>query len=432
MIVYSHSLTPRLQYVIDFLSDYYGTTIKLTSNEGKYTAAPDACKLNYSFHKIVEGELWVHPHPLLSESAVRPVKAVVFDYKGYKAFFKTEGNLPFDIFAALFFLLTRYEEYLPHQKDAYGRYAHENSLAFKSDFLKTPLINIWLEDLRQNIAAKEEAFRSKKGFQFIPTYDIDIAWSFKNKGFKRNAGALLQHFFKGRWRSMAHRIKVLRNRGQDPFDCYGWLQQLHAAHNLKPLYFFLVAEKRNRYDRNIAISNTDFQALVKEVAATANVGLHPSWQSSDVHALLKKEKIFLEGLAENKIKASRQHYIRLTLPQTYRRLIEAGITNDYSMGYGSINGFRASVATPFYWYDLNKEEKTSLRVHPFAFMDANSYHEQKLTPEDAAEELAYYHKTVSAVGGTLYTIWHNNFLGTDAQFEGWRQLYERFVQTIQK
>ena len=70
---------------------------------------------------------------------------------------------------------------------------------------------------------------------------------------------------------------------------------------------------------------------------------------------------------------SRQHFIRFTLPDTYRQLINAGIKEEFSMGYGSVNGFRASVALPFYWFDLEKNEATSLLVYLFCFMDANSF-----------------------------------------------------------
>ena len=71
-----------------------------------------------------------------------------------QAFFKSEGDYPFDIFSAVFYLLSRYEEYLPHKKDMYGRYAHENSLAFKEGFLNLPLINIWLEDFKNVLKKK--------------------------------------------------------------------------------------------------------------------------------------------------------------------------------------------------------------------------------------------------------------------------------------
>jgi hypothetical protein len=100
------------------------------------------------------------------------------------------------------------------------------------------------------------------------------------------------------------------------------------------------------------------------------------------------------------------------------------------MGYGSINGFRASIASSFYWYDLKQEEQTQLLVHPFCFMDANAYYEQKLSAEEALQEMILYYQAVKDVNGTLITIWHNNFLGTDREFEGWREMYRRFVEMV--
>jgi exo-beta-1,3-glucanase (GH17 family) len=100
------------------------------------------------------------------------------------------------------------------------------------------------------------------------------------------------------------------------------------------------------------------------------------------------------------------------------------------MGYGSINGFRASVATPFFWYDLKNEEATNLLVHPFCFMDANSYYEQKQSAEESMQELWRYYQTIQSVKGQMITIWHNSFLGTAPEFEGWREAYQQFVATI--
>ena len=98
------------------------------------------------------------------------------------------------------------------------------------------------------------------------------------------------------------------------------------------------------------------------------------------------------------------------------------------MGYGSINGFRASVASSFYWYDLEKEAATALRIFPFCFMDANSYYEQKYTAGQAMNELMHYYHLIRKVNGLMVTVWHNSFLGTDPQFAGWREVYETFLR----
>jgi hypothetical protein len=428
VLVFSHSITPRLQYIIDFLSQYYGLQFKLISDEERFLKATETCKINYSYHRLDPNELFIHSHALLFESSIRQVKVECFEKERYKAFFKAEGDFGFDLFAAIFYLITRYEEYLPHQKDMYGRYAHENSAAFKENFLHLPLVNIWLESFKQLLLSKEPSFNIRHSkFSFLPTYDIDIAWSFRNKGFKRNFGGILQLFFKGKFKKMVQRIRVIKGKRQDPFNSYEWMDQLHERFNLHPTYFFLVAKEKGKYDKNIDITNQEYQQLVQSISSRYAVGLHPSWASGDIPSLLTKEKATLEQIANQAISSSRQHYIRFDLPSTYRKLIALGLTNDYSMGYGSINGFRASIATPFYWYDLKNEEKTQLFIHPFCFMDANSYYEQKLSSEAAFEELMQYLNVIKSVNGTMITIWHNNFLGTGEEFGGWRDVYQNFV-----
>ena len=167
--------------------------------------------------------------------------------------------------------------------------------------------------------------------------------------------------------------------------------------------------------------------LAKSHAKKYTVGLHPSWQTGDEKILLKKEKEELELMSEKTITISRQHYIRFNLPEGYRNLVEAGIKDDYSMGYGSINGFRASVASSFLWYDLEKGEQATLRIHPFCFMDANSYYEQGYNAARAMQELMHYYNHTSKVNGLMVTIWHNHFLGTDPRFAGWRDAYKIFL-----
>jgi hypothetical protein len=146
--------------------------------------------------------------------------------------------------------------------------------------------------------------------------------------------------------------------------------------------------------------------------------------------LLGQEIETLERISGKQISSSRQHYLRFTLPGTYRRLITAGISGEFSMGYGTVNGFRASVSDPFLWYDLSKEESTNLRIHPFCYMDSNSVFEQKDTPAHAFDELSRMHELIKKLKGTMVTVFHNNILGDDPRMKGWREVYEVFMRDV--
>lgn len=428
-IVFTHKITPRADYIFSALLPALGiTNYKLVTDKSLFLNSRSA-KINYSPKRITQEELWIKPVNLLFENDIKEQITTFFDFIDNKAFFKTEGDFAFDIFAASFYLISRYEEYLPHQLDMYGRYAHENSLAFKYNFLRLPLVNIWLHLFRNELLKKfPSLYLTPQTFRFLPTYDIDIAWSYRNKGWLRNLGGLLTSMSENEWNSANERINVLFGRHKDPFDSYSWLDQLHEENLLKPIYFFLLAQRNKGYDKNILPKKAALQKLIKKHHFKYSTGIHPSWQSGDEPKLLQQEIKTLQQITGNEVIKSRQHYIRMNLPQTYRKLTAAGITEDYSMGYGSINGFRASYCLPYQWYDLQKEKTTSLTIYPFCFMDANSYYEQHQTAEEALHEMNYYFEITKKVNGLLITIWHNQFLGTDKLFEGWRETYRTMIQ----
>ncbi len=433
MLLYASSITPRLQYISDFIGkQLLGVPFQLTSDKVSF-ASYTQLKINYGGQALESDGYWLAPHSLLFETTIQPQDTTCFAVNDHQAFFATQGDFPFDIFAASFYLLSRYEEYLPHEKDSYGRYAHQNSLAYKEGFLQEPLVNFWLSDFADSLQRFFPSFhRIVTSFSFLPTYDIDIAWSYRHKGWWRNAGGFLRSLFKGQFKACGERIAVLAGKRTDPFDVYSWLYQKHEQLQLKPYYFFLVAATPGRYDKNVSPKTRAMKDLVKDHFIRYPVGLHPSWQSGDRPALLPKEMQALGFLSGAPVIASRQHYIRLSMPATFRQLLDTGIRFDFSMGYGSINGFRASVASSYYWYDLQKEQRTALLLYPFCFMEANSYYEQGLTPAEAMKELMYYLQTVRSVNGLLVTIWHNHFLGTDPLYHGWSEVYAAFLEKTQE
>lgn len=437
MLLYSPHTTARLSYIVGFLSkELFETPIRITADKEEFLAATGP-RINYSNLAALHPDpvpdaapiFSLRPVPLLFESGITPQSIDCFEYNGHKAFFATDGHFPFDIFAAAFYLLSRYEEYLPHEKDEYGRYAYTNSLAWKEGFLGIPLVNYWVLEFKTALKRQypDLVFRYT-AFKFVPTYDIDLAYSYLFKGWARNAGGLFKEIITGKWREAKTRIAVLRGLRPDPYDTYEWLDSLHLYCRMKPYYFFLVAARCKGVDRNISPSGPGLRELVSYHAAGYRLGIHPSWGSGDKDSLLREEIGWMEQIIDSNITRSRQHYIRFTLPHTYRRLLFYGIDQEFSMGYGSINGFRASVASSFYWYDLEKEEETVMRIFPFCFMDANACYEQSLTPSQAMTELMHYYHHTRRVNGLMVTIWHNNFLGTDPQFAGWREVYEVFLK----
>jgi hypothetical protein len=221
---------------------------------------------------------------------------------------------------------------------------------------------------------------------------------------------------------------VLRKKRKDPHDVYDWLNVLHKTYNLHPVYFFLLAHKRKGYDKNTSPYSPLLQQLIKAHAEKYTIGIHPSWQSGDNDQLLHDEISLLSRFINKPVHHSRQHYIRMKFPETYREILNEGILYEYSMGYGSINGFRASVSSSFYWYDLLKDEQTKLLVHPFCYMDANAYFEQHLSAEEAVNEMQHYHDIVKSVDGEFSIIMHNHFLTEDKQWIEWRRMYEDFLQ----
>ena len=425
LLVYSDITSSRLQYTCDFIfKEQFGIDYKITIDSESFRNHAGA-KINYSNSRM-EDAYTIKSQSLLFEQDIKEQTINCVDLNNYKAFFKTsDSDFPFDIFAAIFYLLSRYEEYLPHEKDMYGRFAHENSFAFKEGFLNKPVINIWLTDFSSSLKKFFPALTFKtKTFNFLPTYDIDIAYSFKHKGFIRNLGGFIKS-------PSLERLAVLAGLKKDPFDSFDFMDKLHTEFNLNPVYFFLVATSGSLYDKNISPYSNAMWQLIKRHAKKYRSGLHPSWRSNNNFSILLKEKKILETAGKMEVNISRQHYIKMSMPQTYQELIKAGIEADYSMGYGSINGFRASVASTFYWYDLTTEKTTSLKLYPFCYMDANSFYEQNLDAGQALEELQYYLNECKKVNGFFISIFHNNFLGTDKQFTGWKEMYTKFISQVQ-
>jgi len=421
-IVFSQHITTRLEYIVKAI---LGNDTIITRDILKFSNS-SLQKINYSSTNFNEESLWIVPYGLLEEKTVQAQNTTCFEWNGLKAFFKTNGILPFDIFSASFYLLTRYEEYFyDYKTDAYGNYHHENSLAFKEDFLPLPLINLWLKEIEKQYKIKTP--NSK--FQICPTYDVDIAYCYKHHSLLKNIAGFAKDLIQTRG-VLIERFAVLFNYKKDVYDIFDWLHQLHLKNKLNPIYFFLLAKKRSKFDKNALPESKGMIDLIKQISKQDTIGIHPSFKSNKDENILKNEIQNLQKLASKNITISRQHYLQLKFPTTYKTLVEQGIDQDYTMGYGTCNGFRASYTKPFYWYNLLEEKQTTLLLHPFCYMDANSIFEQQFSPENALQEMIVYYNVTKQIDGEFIFIMHNHFLANTKEWLPWKKMYETFLTQI--
>ncbi len=433
ILVYCSITNERLRYIVEQVFESKATITNSVDEFNQF----DGYKINYSdqqkktasieTEQINAQSIQIIPHELLYEENIRVQSIVCFEWEGLTAFFKTSDNelLPFDFFAASFYLISRYEEYLPHTKDQFGRYEHTNSIAYQHHFIQFPLIQLWRKKIFEKIGYPLNDLTSS--FSFIPTYDIDIAYSYRYHTIARNVIGFFKDLIKADANAIIERLQVLEAVQKDPYDIYEWLNLLHESLQLKPIYFFLVAAKRKGLDKNISPANQSMQHLIMQHAQQYSIGIHPSIQSNTQPSLLSSEIKKLSSIVSTKISHSRNHYIQIQLPQSFERLIEADIANDYSMGYPTINGFRASYSKPFRWFNLNTNLPTQLMIHPFCYMDATAIFHERITPQKAAEDLQYYFNTVKSVGGECIAIFHNNMLTNQIEFKPWRNVFVDFL-----
>ena len=435
ILILSDTITTRLQYTADFIfKENFGVEYSITTDKKAFEDSNEI-KINYSKGQYSKGVINISGSSLLFEKKIHEQTTETFEVNGLTAFFRNESsaeNFPFDIFSATFYLLSRYEEYLPHIQDKYGRYDHRQSLASINGFLRIPMVNKWLAFFAHYIKTRFTNFQVKKReFHFLPTYDVDVAFEWKHKGFLRNAVQVFKLIMRQDYKKISDGFAAIQGKIKDPSDNFQFFEQLHEDFYFQPAYFFLVSKNITKYDKNISPLVKEMKALIKQLSEKNDIGIHPSYYSSQDEKLLKEEKFLLEEITGKTIKKSRQHYLRFNLPETYRQLINAGITHEFSMGYGTANGFRASYSGSFYWYDIQREERTALIVHPFCYMDSNTIFHQKLTAEKSFEELMYFFNTCKDAGGPFITVMHNHLPG-DNDLK-WRNVYEQFLlETIKQ
>ncbi len=428
LLVYVPKITPRNRYVFKTIfKNYMGVEYTLTPDADIFAAHEDA-KFSYATRPLGE-ELHFTADGLLEQSGITEKALQSKVIQDTPAIFPVRNEtLEFDVFAAIFYMLSRYEEYLPHMRDHYDRFTAKDSLAAKEGFLHLAVVDRWVLLLKKVLQEKfpELAFQERK-FSYLPTIDIDNAYAYKHKGLLRTIGSIGKSLLKLDFKRFATQFQVILGKKSDPFDTYDYQLALHKKFSLKVIYFILIGDY-GLNDKNLSYQNRYFKSLIKSLADYADIGIHPSFGSNKDRTKLLTEIKRLKDIIKTDVKRSRQHFLKLSLPETYRNLLETGIEEDYTMGFASQLGFRAGTCTPYPFYDLDGEVECKLTVFPFHVMEATLKYYLNLAPDVAIAESKKIIDEVKLVEGTFVSLWHNESLSEEEEWIGWQKVYEEVTE----
>ncbi len=429
LIVYTHKITPRLKFVFrQFFFRILEIPVSFTTKVEEFVAH-NGPKISYAKTPLAS-EFFIRSHDLLFDQGITDIDISISKWDETPCFFPTGelSSVPFDVFAASFYLLSRYEEYLPHVQDEHERFPFEESLAFKNDFLEIPVIDIWALKFLEQLKKKFPNYNYKKReFKQISTVDIDSAYAYKSKGLIRTISGSLKDFFTFRYLNLWRRLLTIFNFRKDPYNTFRKYLEIRRDFNVKTLFFVLLGDFTT-YDKNISSSNLKFQSLIKSIADYTKIGLHPSYFSYKNIEKLKKEKMRLENIINTPVIFSRQHFLRLSIPETYRNLIDIDILEDHTMGYAKRVGFRAGTCTPFYFYDIDYEIQTPLKLFPFAIMDGSLKIHMNMTNKESLAKILELKNQVKNVNGTFISLFHNDTLSETDIWVGWTEIYKKMIQ----
>jgi len=430
MLIYIEKISNRARYSFKLIFE------SVLKSEYRFTQDADefknyiGAKLNYSNHDF-DNALQVCPVDLLFEKDIFEQEIHLFFWDDLPVFFKSRGKatLPFDIFAASFYLVSRYEEYLPFVPDVHGRFVPKESLAFQKGFLKWPLVNLWCKKFAEIVKENYPNWEpGKSEFSFLSTIDVDNIFAYKGKGAFRTLGGIFKDFKSLDFSNLKSRLACLTNQKADPFNTFDYQLELHKKYDVKTIYFMLFAEFA-QYDRNVSMYHPKMKSTVKHFGDYTTLGIHPSYRSNSDKDILDKEKRILESVVGKTIKHSRQHFLKMSLPGTIRNLSDLGIKEEFTMGYARDVGFRASICTSHHFYDLELEVEMDIIIRPFAFMDMCFINYKNYTSAQAWEEMKEIIDLVKSVDGELISVWHNRtFSEMDNAWRGWNEVYEKMLK----
>lgn len=423
VLIYIQKKTPRMTYTFkQVIGRILGVDMKLTSKIEEFIAFREA-KFSYGDRRM-GNEVFVKANGLLEEQGIVGQHTEVKYWGELPAFFYVgrESDVPFDIFSAAFYLLSRYEEYLPHGKDKHGRFSAEGSLAYRNKFLRMPIIDMWAYKFRSILIREfpQEDFPQRK-FRTKNILAVAEVFKYKEKGMVRNIGGGIRDLFQLKLKTIFNRIKTQLGIIRDPYDVYDEILRFSRQNSFSWEFMFQLSDYSSHCN-NIGHNNLKYHSMIKSMGDYGPIGLLLGYDAIYDKKILRKEKKRWEEIVNRELEMALSSLYGINLPELYNNYDDLEIAHDYSMGYTDKVGFRAGSCTPFLYYDLKLERISPLLLHPIAF---NSITFGKGSFFEVKTVLDRLRKDVKEVNGQLLMIYKNSdFIEGESR--------EKFFQILEK
>src|SRR5574344_228991 len=427
LLVFVPKITNRIIYTFELcFNGIINLDYQLTDDITAYSNSK-LPKIFYSTN-VKEEEFFIQANDLLFTDII--IKRPKFDIiDGQVFFFPSDESsfYKFDVFAAVFWYVTRMEEY---EFSVAERFLSKDSISGELNLVQIPIVNIWVVDFIKKLNDKYPEIKySKPQFHFRPTIDVDSAFKYKYKSFALICFWYLHDFVKFDFISLKERFLTNINKRKDIWNCFDDINTVHKKYNYKPTYFFLLS-KRSKFDKNISIHKKAMKEIIANLSRQGyEIGLYSSWRGRKNPLLWFEEKSNLEKILGVKVEKLRQHYIFIKFPDNYKKYNEMGIKEDYSLIYPDSFGFRTGTTVPVPFFDLTKNETTNLLLYPSVIMDVSLKNYQKKTISESKEIIDNLIKYYQEFGGVFISLWHNESLSED---KNWKELHEVYEYMLNK
>ena len=428
ILIYTHLVNARIRYVFThFFETYTRNPIQIT-NVLETFIAHNGPKFSYTNQKL-SNEFFVQANSLLFEQGVREHDITITRWKTTPVFFPCDesSSIPYDIFAATFYMLSRYEEHIPHLKDDMNRFYTNGSLAGKHKFANKPVVDMWAKKFLDRFSEFfPEILINPPELRLQTILEVPEAYAYKSKSMLRTIVESVFDTFNFRFVKLFERFAVRLSFKPDPFDIYNSWIDLHKKYNRPTKVMFLFASP-SANDRNISIFKHRFLKRIKDVADYIPTSLLASYQSTDQPQLLQIEVNRLSEIIHHPLKDIRQHLIRLRFPTTYDHFAKLGFVNDYSLQFVDYLGYRAGTGFPFHFYNLSKEHCSNLYIHPVVANEAIL--RAKRFPRKARRLLEQCKTYNKEYGTPLTLVLTNTILDERIKNKPWKRMFNDFLES---